>query len=312
MNKNYFFKREYCPSCHSKEYSELLNLSYEDEQVQSYLKEFYGSQGKIELEYLEGVEYILSKCNNCAMIFQVYIPNDFLMGKLYEEWIDPSFIKQESFTRSMSYHRKNALEIIDVIKFFRKDPHKLKFMDFGMGWSEWARMSKSFGVDTYGMELSKERIHHAQKHLINIVEWEEVPSFNFDFINTEQVVEHLAFPLETIHHLSKGLRKGGLLKISVPNGRIAERNIQLLDWKQQRDSNWSMHVVTPLEHINCFTTESIIQIANQSGLKPISVRQEHFSNHISFKDFFKLKFGPFYRKIKKPTIMDTSLFFEKV
>lgn len=246
------------------------------------------------------------------MIFQEFIPDDFLMNKLYEEWIDPEFVKQETFRRPLPYYKQKANEITDAIQFFNKEPHELKFMDFGMGWAEWCILSKAFGVDTYGMELSEERIKHAKANQIKIVSWDELPQHQFDYINTEQVIEHIADPLETVKYLSGSLKKGGLLKISVPNGNTAERNLKLLDWDQPRDAEYSLHVVTPLEHINVFMIESIIKMADQCGLKPTyAVRKQRFGEDIGLKEFLKLKLGPYYRKIKPPKLDDSSIFFIK-
>ena len=47
---------------------------------------------------------------------------------------------------------------------------------------------------------------------------DQLPDNNFDFIGTEQVVEHLSFPRETVMTLKNSLADGGILKISVPDG----------------------------------------------------------------------------------------------
>jgi SAM-dependent methyltransferase len=162
------------------------------------------------------------------------------------------------------------------------------------------------------MELSKDRIENAKSHQIKIVDWDELPNYKFDYINTEQVIEHLADPIETIEYLMQSLKPGGLFKISVPNGSTAERNLKLLDWNQPRDSEYSLHVVTPLEHINVFMVESIIKMADKCGLDPIyTVRNVSFDHTISWKQFIKHKLGPVYRKIKKPKFEDSSIFFVK-
>lgn len=313
MSKTHFIERDCCPACKSQSFNEIFSLPYSDKGLENYLEEFYNSQGRIELDYLKDESYTLLKCTSCSLIFQKFIPDDFLMSKLYEQWIDPDFVKQESFERPLHYYSQKAHEIIDVIKYTGKEPKDLKFMDFGMGWAEWCKLSKSFGVDIYGMELSTERIKNAEMHHIKIVEWEDLPNHKFDLINTEQVIEHIPNPLETIKYLSDSLNNDGLLKISVPNGKTAERNIKLKDWSQPRDSELSMHIVTPLEHINVFTTESIVKMASLCNLSPVNnVNKQFFVEDISLSQFLKLKLGPLYRKIKKPKTEDTSIFFRKI
>ena len=110
------------------------------------------------------------------------------------------------------------------------------------------------------MELSKDRIKNAEKYLIKVINWEELPQNKFDLINTEQVIEHVPNPLETVKHLSDSL-KDGLIKISVPHGHTAERNLKLLDWNLPK-IRFLLHVVTPLEHINVFIAETLIKTAD--------------------------------------------------
>ena len=73
----------------------------------------------------------------------------------------------------------------------------------------------------------------------------------FDYINPEQVFEHLINPLDTLKHLAKSLGQEGLIKISLPNSRIALKKL-----KQSGSyvalSDKHIMLVQPLEHINCF------------------------------------------------------------
>lgn len=312
MKKSYFIERKCCPICKTNKGNIIFDLSYNDKDLSAYLDNFYNSQGFIEMKYLNEERFTLIKCEKCLFIYQKFIPNDFLMNKLYEEWIDPEFVKKESYNRDFIYYKQRSNEILDVINYLKKKPNNLKFLDFGMGWADWCRISKSFGIETYGMELSKDRIKNAEKYLIKVINWEELPQNKFDLINTEQVIEHVPNPLETVKHLSDSLKKDGLIKISVPHGHTAERNLKLLDWNLPRDSDFSLHVVTPLEHINVFIAETLIKMADFCDLKPVfDVRRQVFYKDISTIEFLKLKLGPYYRRIKKPKLKDTSIFFKK-
>lgn len=64
-----------------------------------------------------------------------------------------------------------------------------------MGWGDWFQMAQSFGCKAAGMELSEARVSHAQSRGVPAVEWQELASRRFDFINTEQVFEHVTDPL---------------------------------------------------------------------------------------------------------------------
>src|SRR4051812_23593605 len=88
MNK-FFNIRKNCPGCNSAENKILYSYDYQEKQMEEYLQAFYGEQGEIEFEFLKDAFFILTECKNCEMIFQREIPNDFLMEKLYEKWINP-------------------------------------------------------------------------------------------------------------------------------------------------------------------------------------------------------------------------------
>lgn len=93
------------------------------------------------------------------MIFQKEIPGDFLMGVIYDKWLDPKKafekrLKTDNLNRSTYY----AQEISTNIAFLGKLPRELRFLDFGMGWGKWALMAKGMGCESYGTELSKDRL----------------------------------------------------------------------------------------------------------------------------------------------------------
>lgn len=313
MKNNYFSERLCCPVCGSKKTIELINLPYTDPNLEKYLLNFYTSQGKIELDFLRDTHFEVVECESCSFIFQKYIPDDLLMRKLYEEWIDPEFAKKASLKRPLYYTERLVYEILDAIKYLNKEPHELKFMDFGMGWGEWCKIALALGVDTYGMELSQERIKNANYLHIKNIEWDELPNYEFDYINTEQVIEHVPEPVETIKHLMTSLKPGGLLKISVPNAKNVKSILKSIDWNAAIDSDRSLKVISPLEHINGFTRKSILKLAQECGLELApEVRKLLFREKVSTSDFLKLKLGPLYRKIKKPKIEDTSIFFIKI
>jgi len=155
MNHHSFNRRNKCPVCASDRFRIIYKNKYDNNPLKNYLVDFYSSQGMVEFEYLEGVSYILCECDDCGLIFQRDIPNDILMERLYEHWIDP----QKAFSShqqkgGLGYYSYYAQEIMQIIAYTGKQPSSLCFFDFGMGWGKWALMAKAFGCDVYGAELS--------------------------------------------------------------------------------------------------------------------------------------------------------------
>jgi 2-polyprenyl-3-methyl-5-hydroxy-6-metoxy-1,4-benzoquinol methylase len=269
--------------------------------------DFYQPQGMVEFEYLNEASYILCECDLCGLIFQRDIPNDILMERLYEHWIDPQKVFSQFQTQdNLGYYACYAEEIMQIIAYFEttaSSSSSLCFFDFGMGWGQWALMAKAFGCDSYGTELSLERIEYAKTNGIEIIKWEEIPQHSFDFINTEQVFEHISEPLQALRHLKTALKSQGLIKISVPNGNDIERRLKIMDWKAPKDSRNSLNPVAPLEHINCFRRASLIKMANEAGMEevsiPIMVQYKYMTDWSSPKRIAKNILRPIYRNLLK-------------
>src|SRR5262249_15608581 len=161
--------------------------------------------------YLHGASFVLRQCRECSLIFQGQIGNDFVLQKLYEEWIDPSRARVIDDQRGdLSFYVAHLNEILSVLSQIGKRPPEARILDFGMGWGRWCRMVKAFGCQVYGTELSEERITFARSHGIPALSWDEIPGNAFDFINIEQVFEHIPHPLATLKHLAAGLAADGL------------------------------------------------------------------------------------------------------
>lgn len=269
---NYFIERSKCPSCESSKYTVLRRSPYTEAALGDYLVSFYSAQGSIELEFLEGQDYVLAECLGCGLIFQQEIPGEFLMHKLYEEWIDPQIVFElVEKRRTIGYYAGLIAEVISIIKRFNHQPMQLQFLDFGMGWGHWCRVAQAFGCTVYGTELSEARIEYAKQAGVRVINYEDISRLKFDFINTEQVFEHLPEPRETLAHLKQSLKADGILKMSVPNGDDIKRRLAKWDWYAPKDSAWSLNPVAPLEHINCFNKDALICLARECGLKPVKV-----------------------------------------
>ena len=270
--KSYFIERTCCPACESPETAPLYSAEFSSPPIATYLKEFYSAQGSgVEMEYLQGARYALSRCCQCGLIYQAWIGNDELFEQLYSVWIDPVTVFQKFHTgHSILHYQSLARQILLLSRRFKPIANdQLQFLDFGMGWGEWCRMASGFGIQTFGCELSPSRIEHARRYGIEIVDYEEIPDRGFHVINAEQVFEHVPKPLEMLRHLAKGLLDGGIIHIAVPDGRRVPDLLKAPNWAAPKGSSKSLNAVAPLEHINCFTHENLVRMAEQAGLRQI-------------------------------------------
>jgi len=302
MMGSHFLERTKCPACGESESREIYRCGFLEDPIRTYLENFYKFQGGIEIEYLEGSSYILEECRECGLIFQKHIFNNELMERLYEKWIDPEWAfeheqEQKDFKRMTHY----ASEIMSVIAFLGREPRDLAFLDFGMGWGRWCRMAQAFGCHAAGTELSPARIENARKLGIEVVTWEEIPNREFDFINSEQVFEHIPEPMETLRHLTRALKPGGLVKIGVPEGSGIKKKLRVGHWSAAKKSKNSLNPVSPLEHINCFKRSTILQMADLAGLEPVRLSRRITKacslNQKPIAAFVKRLLKPAYQRI---------------
>ena len=303
MSNPYFTMRDACPVCGASKTARLYSAAYTSPPLSDFLQSFYAPVGPgIEFEYLDGANYTLDECLDCGLVFQVGVPNDALMHILYERWIDPQTVFQRhEKSDDLQLHAYYAKEIMQIIGYFNRSPSELKVFDFAMGWGKWARLAGAFGCQAYGAELAESRRQFARSNGIRIVDWDEIPKHRFDFINTEQVFEHIPDPTETLRRLAKALNPGGLIKISVPNGSDIKRRLKVMDWTAPSGSRNSLNAVSPLEHINCFHRRALFTLAQAAGLEPVflplSLQYAYSTNWKLVTPFLKNLLIPIYTSV---------------
>jgi len=310
MSENFTIFRKRCPACNSTNCKIFYSGLSENSLVRDYLIKYYSN--RIDLKYLKDYKYTLKECFDCGLIFQGEILNDFLMEKLYNEWIDPHHYANNLRKSKLSYFSSYAKEIMMIISYFKELPYNLHFFDFGMGVGYWNRMANAFGCNSYGYDISNKRIEVGDTRSFHVINFEQIQNYRFDFISIEQVFEHIPKPFETLAYLKKALKNNGLIKISVPNGNNIKKKFKMLNWADLDKIKKTFNAIAPLEHINCFNRKSIINMAEKLGLEvlqiPIGVQ---YANSIDWSCMRSA-----IRNLVKPVLTNilkkgTCLFFRK-
>lgn len=318
-----FKTRIICPACGGNNYTNIIAIPYDKNPLYDYINKHFNREGKVNWDSLSDVEYVLNKCDNCDMFFQTKIPDDDFLNEIYNDWLAPEEVPntdnldhlyswfQNAWGADFDHRQLHAQysrdshEIMMLSKFLNVDINKLKVLDFGSGWGTWLRVAKVMGCETYGYELSQKASTFTKQFGIQMLDWDFIPQHKFDYINTEQVFEHLAEPLLVLEHLSKALKPGGLIKISVPTLRGVENRIKKLNLKTVHSCKDSMFPVEPLVHINCFSIKSIGFMSNNVGLKIINVPMLYYYSFLinsgldwlSFRQIIKSLIRPLYRRL---------------
>lgn len=298
MNENFVY-RPNCELCGSDEKVFLLSREFTDPVVWNFLDVYYES--RINKSDLTGAKYEIVKCSECDFIWQAYVLNEKLMEKLYNVWISPEYSLKKKKCADISFFSRYASEVQAIAFLLSKNPFEIDVLDFGMGWGYWCLMAKAFGYNVSGFEISKERIEFARKNGIDVIDdFSKITTRKFDFINTEQVFEHIVNPIQTLRPLLYSLKKEGIIRISVPNGRYIEKELANPRWKASKNP------IHPLEHINCFTHQTLVKFGELTGLKLI--QSLRLSDRFNLKSKIKSLITRKYHKQD----FGTTLYFKKV
>jgi hypothetical protein len=270
--------REKCPVCTATSSEVLYESPYDAPPVSTYLEGNYGNA--YDASALAGASYTLRRCTECGLLYQHLIPQGSLLHDLYDKWIPGTERKRLAALYTLSDYRDWAGQVEFMIRQLGLQPADIHVLDFGLGWAEWASLARSYGCKVMGTEISPERIAYASSIGITMLTLEEISLHKFHFINTEQVFEHLTDPCDTLVRLARSLQTGGLLKISVPNGRGIRGRIRR-DGDAVFNSPEHIMPIAPLEHINCYDYRALVRLGRQAGLTPVRPSLLHLYNSSS-------------------------------
>jgi SAM-dependent methyltransferase len=267
---SHFVCRERCPGCGSAAAGTLLDLPYDAPPVGDFVTRYYFRARDVR-SWLAGGRYRLDRCGACGLVFQRFVGDDALLATLYGTWltgaIDPD--RDPEFRRQVAApgQSRDGHELMAAAALLGRPVQSLRVLDYGMGWGLWALVAHGLGARAFGYDLAESRNDYVKRHGVTPVRLGELPGLGVDFINTEQVFEHLSAPAEVLALLASALAPGGILKISVPTSPDVERLLADVDWGDLG----ALVAVHPLEHVNCFDRGSIATMAAASGLAPVAI-----------------------------------------
>jgi len=257
-----FVQREDCPLCGSKSQLTLFDSAFDEAPLAPFLETFYG--GRLAPAELASGRYQIQRCEECDFIFQGRILDDAGMQKLYQDWVDQSSSLQKKRFAKAKRFLQYAGQVKTLTRLFDKPPQQTRVLDYGMGWGYWCRMAQAHGFDVRGLELSASRREHALELGVPVMDKLEQADVEFDFIFANQVFEHLAEPVQVLSELCHCLKEDGIVYLRVPDGRGVDSRLSRHGWSPELDA------IHPLEHINCFTRKTLIDLATSAGLHPFN------------------------------------------
>lgn len=302
MNK--LIKRIKCPWCSHSLSEVLCQISYEDEILGNFLREFYGRVGRYDAKSLEGGIFEVRKCRECRFVFQADIPSPDFMHEIYCSWIDSERCF-ETFERikSIEYYEARFNGIIDVCRFLRKPLHTIKVLDYSLGWSQWAKLALAVGLEVFGTEFTPEKRRFASRLGVQVLDESELGEEFFDIVNVSQVLEHVPEPDALLASLCRTVRRGGVIIIGVPYGQDIDERLASPNWGADKYSSVSLMPVHPLEHINCFAEHHLVERLECLGFEIVDFETASWIRNAVFR--LRRRAGELYRTLlgrKRPPL----------
>jgi SAM-dependent methyltransferase len=137
----------------------------------------------------------------------------------------------------------------------------VRLLDFGCGFGDFVYTCERFGFEAVGVDRATARIEGAVVRIYSSLS-DLDPTEAFHAITLFEVLEHLDEPATVLKQLAERLMPGGLLILETPDCE------GVTDLKTRKDYD----LIHPLEHINAFTHETLISIAERHGFHHIRKR----------------------------------------
>jgi len=213
-------------------------------------------------------------CETCGFIHLYPFPtrnelNDFYGARYWRE------VKQYD-SGNIEVHKKAALNNTSFIKIYDSVEKYVKksenetgtMMDVGCGPSLMQYYFKEKGWNTLFLEPNRDAYDFLIKcgfkgYNATFENFSLNEDIQFDFVNISFVLEHVINPFAVLQKISRLAKKGGILRITVPND-FSRAHIAYIEG-MNGEPCW---VAYP-DHINYFNYESLTKLLNQFNFKEI-------------------------------------------
>lgn len=173
---------------------------------------------------LDWKQFDIMKCKNCKLIFAHPLPSDEELAAYYQGFM---FNKPEEYeiTKTLEKKTKELKRLFDLVNM-STSPRKKKLLDFGGGTGVAYKAATDLGLEAYYQDLDKEA-EAFSKSVFGlsseyIIEDIRESDMKFDYIISDNVIEHVQDPIGFVDVLVNQLEKGGTVVIKTPHAANTE------------------------------------------------------------------------------------------
>ncbi len=247
-----------CPFCKNNNFKTLFKEKYCDTKLRNFISMYYKS--KFLAEILENDFYEICECFDCSGMFQKYEPDEEFSDFLYDKIIS----SENSFQKKTDYLEKNRNKLnqdfLMISGLLSNQTSDIKILEFGSGWGSWSKFMKSKLLNITTCEFSEKRHKHLLENGINNIKHIDEINDKFDFIYSEEVLEHVSSPLNILNKLKKLLKANGFMFHRFPSSYNFKKKLNA-EYTPNKDC------AHPLEHLNIFNKRSFLKMCEINNLE---------------------------------------------
>ena len=225
------------------------------------------------------------QCLSCG--YEFFMREDFdIENHLYE--LDSDYIDDLSVSKNyndlMQWNHMKALSYLKT----RFPTRHLKALDVGCFNGFFVKKMLRMGFDAYGIDFNNKAVEYGEReyglrHRISTKSIDDllIEHHKFDIVTLFEIIEHIQNPKKFLHKVSKILKAGGLVIISVPNKRMC--------WRPSLDY--------PPHHLSRFDRGAL-----ERCLFTIGIRTKLIMEQMSVYDLVRNYIGSLFRKSDKRSL----------
>lgn len=214
-------------------------------------------------------QYTIRECSRCGLLFQEEALDDRETAEFYRAKLGVAL--ERLGRRSLQAHAHIVEDVLIARKLIGRDDPLV--LDFGAGECTWGGTAHALGCRVICQDVHDAIAECAANYGLKAVTLEDIADDSLDYINADQVFEHLARPLEQLRELVPKLRRGGIIKISTPGDSRMKSRLWKTDFAalMPREFEQKFSALAPLQHLQLFSARSLQAMGARTGVEPLRV-----------------------------------------
>ena len=249
------------------------------------------------------------RCPRCALLFTRPTPSAEQLEAFYQGFL----YRRPARAKLPGLLAERERELVTLFSLEREPGENARrsFLDHGGGTGVAYAAARRLGLDSWFAEVDRQAIAFVTEELAlpssHLVTSLGEHSGRFDYVLSDNVIEHVPDPVQLIRELTACLKPGGVLVIKTPHAAATDMYFYPRVWsgyvqKVARSNGWASALgmllrdpvwcCDPPRHLYSFTRESLAQLAQRAGIPAESYRLEAYETPLMKNTFTERALAP--------------------